>query len=294
MDLFKKIAGLLPQGEHLLITVIALADGRLAVSVSFDGKGIKDASLNTFVPLLLKGTPEELDGGFIEAITTPVQQQAGLLTNIKQFEEANAAAAKKLEEAKKKPEPKKAEAKKSAAKGKDAAQEAKPDVKPEAAPVQNPDEGPALFSEVSDDGDLPLSDAEKEEAAREAFRKKVAEEAAKRKAAEAVASADGDEKKGGDNVEGAGKEAAAVESPSQAQEPVEKPRPAVPGVKDVVKEDLNTLWSKGRGLYQSRNFSAAKEVFEQCRMLADPNQYASIDKAIASCQANISSSRIYQ
>ena len=216
-----------------------------------------------------------------------MQQQAGLLSNIKQFEAANAAAAKKLEEAKakknEKAETKKAEAKKPAAKPKEPAQEANP----QAAPAGKPDDGPALFSDVPDDGDLPLSDSEKEELARKAFRQMVADEKAKREAG-------GEGKPEGEPAGEPVQTKLAVENPTQAKTVVDSPAPSAPGVEDVVKEDLNTLWSRARGLYQSRSFSAAREVFEQCRMLANPSQYEAIDKAIASCNAYLASTRIYQ
>ena len=37
-------------------------------------------------PLVLNGTPEELDAEFLQAISTPVQKAQGILTNLETFE----------------------------------------------------------------------------------------------------------------------------------------------------------------------------------------------------------------
>ena len=38
------------------------------------------------IPLILNGTPEELDAGFLQAVGTPVQKAQGILTNLEAFE----------------------------------------------------------------------------------------------------------------------------------------------------------------------------------------------------------------
>ena len=46
--------------------------------------GVKDGE--RIVPLILNGTPEELDAGFLQAVGTPVQKAQGILTNLETFE----------------------------------------------------------------------------------------------------------------------------------------------------------------------------------------------------------------
>ena len=46
--------------------------------------GVKDGE--RIVPLILNGTPEELDAGFLQAVGTPVQKAQGILTNLEAFE----------------------------------------------------------------------------------------------------------------------------------------------------------------------------------------------------------------
>lgn len=61
-------------------------DGRMAVSVLPKSSGLKNEAQNNIVPLMLNGTPEELDAGFIQAVASPVQRVSGLITNMAQFE----------------------------------------------------------------------------------------------------------------------------------------------------------------------------------------------------------------
>ena len=46
--------------------------------------GVKDGE--RIVPLILNGTPEELDAGFLQAVGTPLQKAQGILTNLETFE----------------------------------------------------------------------------------------------------------------------------------------------------------------------------------------------------------------
>lgn len=59
--------------------------GRLIVSVHFYNEQAGDDARKLIPPLLLKGTPAEIDAGFFEAITAPVQETAQLLVNMAQY-----------------------------------------------------------------------------------------------------------------------------------------------------------------------------------------------------------------
>jgi PRTRC genetic system protein E len=86
--------------------VIRKKDGTLTVSAIPKVNGLKDEAQNHIVPLVVTGTPEELDSGFIQAICQPMQKATGLLTNMSSFEkqaeiaEANSKAAKELKDKK--------------------------------------------------------------------------------------------------------------------------------------------------------------------------------------------------
>ena len=78
-------------GSTLAITVAKKEDG-LTVSVLPGNSLVKDAAKNKFVPICLKGTAEEMDEGFLSTILKPVEKAIGLLSNIKEFEDAQEAA----------------------------------------------------------------------------------------------------------------------------------------------------------------------------------------------------------
>ena len=94
MEVFKKISEMLGEGSTLTIT-IAKKGEELVVGILPGNSLVKDSAKNRIVPLNLTGTPDELDNGFIEAITTPISKTAGLLTNMASFEKAQDEAEKK-------------------------------------------------------------------------------------------------------------------------------------------------------------------------------------------------------
>ena len=51
-------------------------------------KGLKDEAKNNLSPILITGTPEELDQQFINIIKQPLQKATGLLTNMEKFEKS--------------------------------------------------------------------------------------------------------------------------------------------------------------------------------------------------------------
>ena len=77
-----------------LTIVIRKTNGQLTVSTLPKSNGLKDEAQNHIVPLTVTGTPQELDTGFLQAVTRPIQKACGLISNMVQFEaQADKAAA---------------------------------------------------------------------------------------------------------------------------------------------------------------------------------------------------------
>ncbi|WP_345951298.1 PRTRC system protein E [Mucilaginibacter sp. PAMB04274] len=91
--------------------------GHLTISALFTAGHQADNATKAIPPMLLRGTAEELDNGFFEAIMQPVEQTAGLYHNLnayaKELEKAKLASKmeqdKKAKAAKAKTEPKESE-----------------------------------------------------------------------------------------------------------------------------------------------------------------------------------------
>lgn len=105
--MFKEFNEMLGNGDSLTI-VITKTGEKLATSIVPRKSGLKDVAKDMILPLILTGTPEELDADFIQAVSTPIRKSTGILTNLREFEkstevaEANSKAAKvEAEKAKK-------------------------------------------------------------------------------------------------------------------------------------------------------------------------------------------------
>ena len=86
-----------------LTLVIRKTEGQLTVSALPQSKELKDASSNKLVPLLLNGSPQDLDTGFFAAVVQPMQKACGLISNAVEFgrqAEKAAAAGKSAAESK--------------------------------------------------------------------------------------------------------------------------------------------------------------------------------------------------
>ena len=100
---------MLGDGDSLSITITKKGDN-LITSILPKKADLSDTGKDHLSPLVISGTPEELEDGFIDAVITPIQQAAGILTNMREFEkgieaaEANSKAAKKEKERKEKEE----------------------------------------------------------------------------------------------------------------------------------------------------------------------------------------------
>lgn len=90
---FTAIHQMMTESVDLMI-VIRKSNGQLTVSTLPKSNGVKDEAQNHIVPLTVTGTPEELDTGFMQAVTRPIQKVCGLISNMAQFEaQADKAAA---------------------------------------------------------------------------------------------------------------------------------------------------------------------------------------------------------
>lgn len=83
---FQSIYQMMSAGTDLNIN-IRRTDGKLSVAVMPRRTTLKDEAGQTIVPLILNGTPMELDGQFLQIITTPLQKAQGILTNLETFEQ---------------------------------------------------------------------------------------------------------------------------------------------------------------------------------------------------------------
>lgn len=95
-NFFHQIAQLQITGD-LQLTIAKGAENNLIVSVMLQNEQCGDNAKNIIPPLNLRGTAEELDNGFFEKITTPIQTASGLMVDMEAF-------MKQLEETKKQSE----------------------------------------------------------------------------------------------------------------------------------------------------------------------------------------------
>lgn len=82
---FTAIHQMMTDGVDLTL-VIRKANGRLTVSALPKSNGLKDEAQNHIVPLTVSGLPQELDAGFLQAVTNPIRKAAGLISNMARFE----------------------------------------------------------------------------------------------------------------------------------------------------------------------------------------------------------------
>ncbi|KUJ58344.1 PRTRC system protein E [Chryseobacterium aquaticum] len=93
-NFFRTLAKLNLTGDLQLI-LRATEENGFVLSVLLKNEQCGDNAKNLIPPLNLKGTAEELDNGFFENISTPLQNASGLMVDMESF-------MKQMEEAKKK------------------------------------------------------------------------------------------------------------------------------------------------------------------------------------------------
>lgn len=94
MSFFKELSERI--GDYTLTLTITKDKGNLVVMLVPKLEAKKDDALKEIIPLTIKGTPEQLDAGFILAISQGIQMTTGLQTNIKEFEAGLKKAEKKV------------------------------------------------------------------------------------------------------------------------------------------------------------------------------------------------------
>lgn len=92
-NFFSSVAALQLTG-NLQLTISKGADNNWIVSVMLNNEQCGDEARKLIPPLNLRGSAEELDSGFFEQITTPIQAASGLMMDMESF-------MKQLEEVKK-------------------------------------------------------------------------------------------------------------------------------------------------------------------------------------------------
>lgn len=83
-DFFKNLAGLNVPGNWK-ISIQTSDNIQFTVSALFLANACGDNASKTIPPMLLKGTTDELDEGFFDAIVAPIQETAGLYTNMEAY-----------------------------------------------------------------------------------------------------------------------------------------------------------------------------------------------------------------
>jgi PRTRC genetic system protein E len=83
-NFFNQIAQLQIIGD-LHITIAKGAEDRLIVLVMLQNETCGDSAKHSIPPLSLRGTAEELDSGFFENITTPIESASGLMVDMEGY-----------------------------------------------------------------------------------------------------------------------------------------------------------------------------------------------------------------
>jgi PRTRC genetic system protein E len=97
--MFTEISKLLKEGEMLSLNIRKNGNTMIVVVLP-KVENVEDPAAEQLIPLNLKGTPEELDSGFIEAIRSPVEKSTGLMTNMAEYEKSAEKAAQESKAAK--------------------------------------------------------------------------------------------------------------------------------------------------------------------------------------------------
>lgn len=77
---------MMTEGAELTLVMRKMSDSRMAVSLLPKVQALKESTRSRFVPLVINGTPAELDAGFFPAVAQHVQRAAGLMLNLAEFE----------------------------------------------------------------------------------------------------------------------------------------------------------------------------------------------------------------
>lgn len=106
-NFFQNITNLIGDGTTLSVNIFKSGD-RVTVSLLPKVKDLNDPAAQKIQPIILNGTAQELDQGFLEAVASPLKKSSGIISNMKSYEdsvktaEANSKALKDAEDKKKK------------------------------------------------------------------------------------------------------------------------------------------------------------------------------------------------
>jgi PRTRC genetic system protein E len=156
MSFFKELSERM--GDYTISLTIQKDKGQMVVMFVPKLETKKEENLKDLIPLTVKGTPDQLDAGFMLSLGQGIQMTTGLQTNIKEFESAVKKADKKV-------------------KGKD---DKKPETKVDAPETTDDDD-----DDKTDDDEMPFGEnATVNEATGEVKEEKPAEEKKVTKSAE--------------------------------------------------------------------------------------------------------------
>lgn len=83
---FQTISQMLSEGTELSI-LIRRIENRLCVAIMPKREKMKDEVGQSIIPLVINGTPEELDAEFLMQIARPIEKVQGILINLEEFEQ---------------------------------------------------------------------------------------------------------------------------------------------------------------------------------------------------------------
>lgn len=99
MNLFETLASILGENADITIVVRKADDDKLIVCTNYKNNSVNDAARNIIAPLVVTGSPAELDAEFVSVISEPIKQSAGLQTSMANFEASKKAAEAKSQAA---------------------------------------------------------------------------------------------------------------------------------------------------------------------------------------------------
>lgn len=91
---FTGLSELMQEGQIVNLNLMKKGD-KLFISLIPKVQDMPEAAMKKLIPLNLNGTAHELDQGFLEAVSQPVQERFGLLSNAETFRENTKSAATK-------------------------------------------------------------------------------------------------------------------------------------------------------------------------------------------------------
>ena len=91
---FTGLSELMQEGQIVNLNLMKKGD-KLFISLMPKVQDMPEAAMKKLIPLNLNGTAHELDQGFLDAVSQPVQERFGLLSNAETFRENTKSAATK-------------------------------------------------------------------------------------------------------------------------------------------------------------------------------------------------------